>query len=402
MPNLDFQPEILSQQESRRIASKQVLSFISLPFLEAGPQAFSLTGAGPAPSKAFFSIGELPEAALEGEPSFNWRNRDIYDVDGRLLFRDQIINLSSEGELRVRTAASPFLRTPVWSVKAGPTLNLEDLARKAMEALWAHPTLVPLPGDVLPPRLVAYSYPKLGILCCRKANPSERFVMDIGDLSIIPLDASSRQEDPDLVNTVWSPYDSVVSATTGLIRSLWEHKMDLLDSQPEAGGGNLPEAVIEAEGSIQEELTTNPELRLVGQQTNVFCAVATAKMILEHHHFNHTQEQIAYVMQTGEFGTLPNNQVAGIPGLTGGTFIGISDFSPSFDEAKIEIRQNRPFKSGISGHARACGGFRVENGGKNLLYIYDPWPPNQGDIYYEDWDAVRHTNHMYVRPALFS
>lgn len=400
MSTLDLQPVFLSKQESKEVASKQLLSFLAVPVAEAEAERELMTAdPGLASSKSLFSIDALPhEAFVEGPLLSVWKSRKIYDVDGVLLFRDQIINLGSGNELRVRTAASDLLRTPVWSVKAGPALDVEGLMAGALAALQKTPDLEPLlvdgEEDV---RIVCYSYPKLGILCYSRADPSAGFVIDIGDLIIIPLDASRQKEHPQSVFTVWSPYDLVAASTIEEFRSLWKHNVTQLPALPETVEA-LSKTIKEAKPLVPEE--TIPKLKLVGQQTDAFCVPAVAKMILEQHGICKTQNEIAIAMKTDLCGTTLPNEVEAIPGLTGGVLRAVPDLTASFDEAKKEIRQNRPLKVGTPGHARACDGFKVEDkeGGKSFIHIYDPWPPGQGEIYDECREGITYTDHVYVRP----
>jgi hypothetical protein len=83
------------------------------------------------------------------------------------------------------------------------------------------------------------------------------------------------------------------------------------------------------------------------------------------------------------------------------------DESADFAEARAEIDANRPFKSGIPGHARVGAGYERSwswsmLGFDRSLLVYDPWPWNAdicdgGAITWEDWDTVNHTNFIYVR-----
>ena len=70
------------------------------------------------------------------------------------------------------------------------------------------------------------------------------------------------------------------------------------------------------------------------------------------------------------------------------------DYDCTWVKAKDEIDANRPLKSGVPGHARACAGWWSD--GTNYLYIYDPLPVNQGEIYWESWGSIEHTNYIYV------
>jgi len=109
-------------------------------------------------------------------------------------------------------------------------------------------------------------------------------------------------------------------------------------------------------------------------------------------------------------GTGVEDQATGIESLTNNSFNATVDYSADWAEAKAEIDANRPLKSGIPGHARACAGWKRQNifiigqSPRRWLRIYDPWPWNAnicegGAVVWEDWDAVTHTNFMYVRHA---
>jgi hypothetical protein len=149
--------------------------------------------------------------------------------------------------------------------------------------------------------------------------------------------------------------------------------------------------------------------RLYAQQTNVYCAVATGQMILDWHRWYYTQDQIAAAMNTGAGGTNNDDQVSGYESLTNFSFNATYDASAQWSEAKAEIDAGRPLKSGVPGHARACNGWRRGwsfgfGGFEYALHIYDPWPWNAdicdgGAVYWEDWDAITHTNWIYVRHA---
>ena len=395
MPTFDLKPVFLSEQESKLIASRQLLSFLFVDSRAKRERAH-------APSKALFSFRALPrDAFIDAPPWFNWSSRPIYDVDGLLLFRDHTLRLDSDNEIQVRTAGSDLLRTPVWSVRAGKASNIDGLITKALVVLKETTDLEPiLVDDEVTVRLICYGYPRLGILCSSHTQPTLKFVMDLWDLVIIPVSPTEQDAPPESVKTIWSPYDWVARPTLGHFRSRFQHNLELLPELPEKIE-DLRKAIKAARSGIIEELTTKPELTLIGQQTDFFCAPATAKMILEHHGISKTQDQIAFEMQTLTTGTKPEDQERAIPRLTDSRFDGLLDITTSLSEAKDEIRENRPFKTGNATHARACGGFKVEQGGTEWLYLYDPLPCNEGRIYFENWEADRHLDYIYVRPALF-
>src|SRR5690606_8958892 len=121
---------------------------------------------------------------------------------------------------------------------------------------------------------------------------------------------------------------------------------------------------------------------------DVYCAVATAQMILSWHGINKSQEEIAREMRTGTDGTANDDQVRGYALLSNRSLAAELDLTASFSEATNEIHEGRrPFKSGIPGHARAATGWKtVDNsneGSVNWVYILDPWPVGEGKEYWE-------------------
>lgn len=147
---------------------------------------------------------------------------------------------------------------------------------------------------------------------------------------------------------------------------------------------------------------------LYAQQTSVYCAVATGQMILDFYRRYFEQDDIAAAMSTGAGGTSNTGQVTGYESLSNGCLDATYDNSAAWSEAKPEIDANRPLKSGIPGHARACTGWMRQNiwiigtQPKKWLQIHDPWPWNSnicqgGAVYWEDWSTVTHTNFIYLR-----
>lgn len=332
---------------------------------------------------AAWSRTNVPEAARP--PS--WDETELYDIHGKLLFRDQVMALQDGTELRARTAADQRLGAPVWSLALGAPLDVPAMRAAAAKAAKAK-RLTPVPGKR---SLICYSYPKLGLLCRNKAGA--KVVVDLGDYSLIPFDAA---EGADFAETLfaWSPYDWVQPGRLPMLRERWSATSSLakpLPRRPEAF-----EAAIAAAAPTVKQKTL--ALNLHGQKTNVWCAVATAQMILEFHGFQATQQKIANAMGTGPTGTTNDAQVIGYQQVSHGKLSATIDTTASFSEACREIDAQHPCKSGINGHARACAGYKIEDQTSHWLYIFDPWPPQRGQVYWENWASVFHTNYIYVRP----
>jgi hypothetical protein len=394
----DVQPSFLKEEQSRVIASRQLLSFLTVPSEPTTEQEKR------APSKRLFSLGGIPQDAFTNKPGLlNWKSRPIYDVDGELLFWDQTLPLTSGNEFHVRIAGSDLLRTPVWNIGAGPTMDVDGLISKALLFIQATGDLKPLivEGETTV-RLTCYGYPRLGILCSSQAELSAQFVVDLWDWTKIRVEPKALNP-PESVITVWSPYDLVNRSTLADFRSRWERDIELLPLLPPTIDG-FSNAVRMAQTSIIEERTTNPELVKTGQETGYYCAAATAQMILEQHGFTElTQIEIANLMLTNPTnGATPLNQERAIRPLTDSRLKGVLDQTASVLEAKREIRANRPFKIGLASHARACGGFKTETGGREWLYLYDPLPTRKGRVYYEPWQSSRPIDFMYVQSILYS
>jgi hypothetical protein len=387
------------------MASRQVLPFLGLGARATDPNDELSINLELAPSKSLFSLDRFGEDSFRKEtPLFNWRTRPIYDINDRLLFYDQTLPLGSENELRVRTAASDLLLTPVWSVRAGRTINMDGLISKALSVIRETPDLEPVVFEKeVDVRLVCYGYPRMGLACFSRTRPTLRFIIDLWDLNFIPVEDTERLDTPaESVTATWSPYDFVSTATVGHFRSRFQRNKEKFKDSPDPPERveDLRTALAVAGRRIRDTRTTKPELRLSGQQTRFFCAAATAQMILEHHQVRRTQDEIARVMNTvTNKGAEPQHQAAAIRQLTDQRFGGELDSTATFEDAMREIQSNRPFRTGGFSHARACGGYLIEEGGKQWVYIYDPLPTNQGDIYYEAWEAILHCNYIYVTPV---
>ena len=398
--HIDPESTHVSEQDARLYASRQILPFLFEPGEYDNRRHLRQRRAA---SKSLLSFANIPPDAFTDAPElFCWNTRRIYDVDGVLLFRDQTLSLGQREELHVRTAASELLQSPVWSVRAGQKVEIDGLINKALSWIKAKGDLEPVMiADEKMPRVICYGYPKLGILCRSKKSPDVRFVVDLWELVEIAVDVDDHEAPLEFVRAVWSPFDYVARGKRAHLRALFRRNVAALARLPERVE-DLIKAIEEAGGSIQESRITCPELELESQQTNYFCAAATAKMILDFYGIQQagaelSQNQIYGAMGVGETGALPQRQVDAIPELTANALTASLDVDPVFSEAADEIRGERPFKTGTAGHARACSGFLIEGGGKQWLYIYDPYPANDGAVYYEAWEIGYYLNYMFVQ-----
>lgn len=166
---------------------------------------------------------------------------------------------------------------------------------------------------------------------------------------------------------------------------------------------------------IQQYFENNPPIvseimlpiAVVGQKTPVYCAIASAEMILKYYGFNYSQDQIATAMKPDSSGCTNNNQMTAYKQLSNDSLVTIYDTSPSFEEAFESCNLYMPMKSGVPGHARVCRGW------KKYIYISplsgqvlkeerwylinDPWPVNQGSIRWENSDSLTYRNFIFVK-----
>lgn len=397
----DLQPYFLDEQQCKEFATRQMLSFITFPDSEIEPPPH----VRPASGESLFSFNAIPDKAFGDRPElFNWKSRDIYDVDGLLLFRDQTLDLGSGNEWHVRVAANSLLREQVWCTCAyaepEPNRSLKVLVENALAVLRGNDSLEPfIVADEENVRLVAYNYPRLGILCYSRADHDARFVLDIENLTVISLEQQTPSANSESVTAVWSPYDAVNRSTAAHFCGLWQRNLLTLPALPESHA-DLPDDIREAENFVLEQHIVNPMLTPIAQESDAHCAAATAQMILAHYDLNNrSQAEVADLMQTGPTGAKPEDQLTGLNEiLKGSPYIATLDNGPTYAEALDELRADRPLKTGGPIHARAVAGFRVETNGKKWLYIFDPRPTGQGSICCEIWDEAIHKNFMYVRP----
>ena len=146
---------------------------------------------------------------------------------------------------------------------------------------------------------------------------------------------------------------------------------------------------------------------LVSQENNRFCAVATAKMILEYFGISGlTQERIADAIGTNSVGTDPGME--GLDDLLGAQWSTDLQRNPTFDQTSTYLNNFLPGKSGIREHARLLRGWREyiyinpDNGRPSFkmqfYLINDPYPTGAGQYILESVSKPI-TNHRLKNTA---
>jgi hypothetical protein len=327
----------------------------------------------------------------------------IYDLNGQPLFYDFTVYSNNDDPVGiVRATASTVLGVPVCSVYLGaPRWDIgkaNEKAKKLVEKKFR--------AQVASSKLVCYAYPKLGI-ALEWVDPRKhkrgRTIIDVSDLSIIPEIKRPKARGVG----AWSIYDKIPtrkvpgavkkyalhnnfvsrlkrSKKFDIVKSLSGDKFALAQAQFAKYYSSYEAKIL----SFCTHSFSHECFRMHGQETDVWCVVATGQMILDFWRYYETQSNIATAMGTGAGGTGWTGEVNGLESLTCNHFDAQSDLNPSFSKAMKEINANRPFDYSYPRHAMACVGYsRYKLTFLNIdsVYLYDPWPVNTGAIRWEVW-----------------
>ena len=355
------------------------------------------------------------------------RATEIFDPNGQLLFYDFALQSGRTHIATIRAAANSKVGSTVVSVRLGAQKwNLAISKKRISEILSTKFSKFKVSKTLL----VCYSYPKIGLMVTlTNGKETLEVIFDISDFSIIP----DKPQNENLEGVFsWSFLDSIDR------KSVEERKKKYL------GSAELTKKVFDGESGSEKiyqltdirnvidisqlVLNTRSEKELQfcthyrhneqgshhcfilhAQEINDYCSVATAQMILCYYRYYYSQDQIAPSLGYSSGAGCPTDVSAGYEALSNNHIQATFDSSATWTEAKNQIDQLHPMKSGISGHARAAAGYSRNifmilgstNNDEKLL-IYDPWPWNAdlkvgGDVYWEDWDSITHTNFVYTR-----
>jgi hypothetical protein len=390
---------------------------------------------GPNDAREHAVLGALQHAAASLPGTEAWaaariasEPQVIHDLNGQPLFLDFPL-VSNDGEVGyARAAASRVVGAPVLSVELGARhWSFPAAVRKLTpQVKKAHPG-----ARIAAPKLVCYSYPKLGVMfeLTDESGGSSRAIFDVASLDPV------REGDPAKTEgaVAWSYYDTIPDE----VRASRIKRYDALDKTrlalPAAERRRLfADRVLKANIDILQpliiKLTITKTLAycehyamtharghhcfaLKAQQVNDYCAGATAQMVLCYYRYDFPQDTIAPALGYSTGGGCPADQSPGYKSLSYNHLNASYDPEATWEKARDQIDARQPFKSGVPGHARACAGYsslrtiKLASGGlgstrsDEKLYIYDPWPWNAdfalgGALYWEDWSSITHTNYV--------
>ncbi len=372
----------------------------------------------------------LVEFILSGSPGLEsglWDNAVIgedpvviHDLTGQPLFFQFPVLKDGISVGTIKASASTVLPSSVIAMSLKPPYYTQEEVTKSAEAF----LLREYPGsEILSTSIICYSYPKIGqkisFIPEKGSNPQE-----------IILDISTGEPVDD--TATWSYYRAIPESAIIKNRDQWikERAIDstvlaearkgrmekpsslqdidlqklagTLRSIPEYGTwidtrfnqGTTDAEITDKAGSKTLSMTLHP------QQKDTWCTVATIQMISEYYGFSFTQSYIAQKTHTtGSDGTITVNEIAFFKDYVNQKDTH-SDSSETFEEERAELAASRPFDSSVySGknvHARVCAGYD-DNWGRSRLYIYDPWPVNGGDIYWESFSDQSHFEDVFIK-----
>jgi hypothetical protein len=369
------------------------------------------------------NVAVNPDLARWAPGAVNRTPQLIYDINGQPLFCDFRVGRGDATFGFVRVAASRLLGSSVIASELGERKwSFEAAARKLTPKVKKE-----FAGSkISAPRLVCYSYPKLGVqFDIDGPSGKKRAIFDVASLARVPEQVEGGTQREGFV--AWSFYD----ALTDKERKSRLARFKKVDADVSGLSARLRKEVLAARTVLGAIDVLKPVFRrtvtkllqycthyghtharshhcfsLHGQQVDDYCAVATCQMILCYYRYYYAQNDIAPALDYSDGSGCPPDQSPGYESLTCNHLDSSFDSSATWEKARDQINLLRPMKSGIPGHARAVAGYsytwwKLSGIQDKKLYIYDPWPWNAsyelgGAVVWEDWDAVTHTNYVYA------
>ena len=293
--------------------------------------------------------------------------------------------------------------------KLGQTVQLVELNPKPFDATEAMKKSIEIAknehpdGKIKLTQMVVYDYPLIGAMTVVKdktTGDEYRIFVDVHTLDVVPDEPATETK-----RGIWSIYEQRLK--NGIDENLknWQES-DNLTKSVEYKAANLEinmstpiteENMEKLSSNVVTTATTNTlNVPLYGGEKTYYCGPATAQMIAKYYGVSHTQDYIYGIMgATAPQGTTVNHQFTYYTSSQGlAKTHSAKDYDLYFGEVVTEINNNRPIKSGVSGHARACVGYYYDTG-EQLLALNDPSPQWTGSYQLEAFGSE--INRIYVR-----
>lgn len=331
---------------------------------------------------------------------------ELYDINGKRLFYQFSVNKNNEIIGKIKVCADKTLGQSVQSFEFDPRpFDATEAIKKSIEiAKNRYPN-----AEIKSTKVVVYNYPQIGAMTVVKnktTGDEHRIFVDVYKLDIVE-DKPATETEPG----VWSMYEQ--ASKNGVEKNLkdWQESDQLtnyIEQEAADEGIDINSIVTEekvkklrGDAAIYEVITSKTlSVPLYGQETDYYCAPTSAQMIAAYHGVSHTQSYIYQLMGPNygsSGGVYPENQLqyyTSSSGLNKPNSVSTT-ISLTFNNAVSEINSYRPFKSGITGHARVCKGYSYTDFGVQYLKINDPSPVGSGFSTVES--PGQEVNRIYVR-----
>lgn len=301
---------------------------------------------------------------------------EVYDPNGEKLFYLFYIDKDGKNIGTIKIASSKALGSSILTFGTVPSYIEKDTmdlkAKEYIEENYENAKLLSL-------QVVCYDYPKIGL--------SLTFINQDGNQDQVLLDAYDYSKVPE--SDVASFYDSIAESDISSRVSEWEDQDTYLD--------DIAEKSYSPKATVTKTLSG---FHLYPQEDEDSCALATAQMISDYYGYTRTQQQIVQTIGVNpadgvKIKDVVNNYYK--KSVSNGGIGKTSTYLESvgnvlFNTVKSEINSYHPIhtcRNELNGrHARAIAGYSyVTTSGNEYLYIYEPWPVNQGDLYWESWNV---------------
>jgi hypothetical protein len=364
--------------------------------------------------------GSFPQAALEGAELHG--STPVHDLNGEVLFHRFPIFQNDVSIGSADVAAHTAFGAPLLAVAPLAVWDEQQLLAQAQDVLHKRGAekRKAKPESYDEVRFVAYSYPKIAV----------QFLLDGKEVAMLECfswidvpreeDSKRKKMEPGSFER-WSLLDELPAKHKRDNHAKFEERVNAIDHpklSAESGGttggfGPISYAMINAVASIIQ-LTISYEIHfsgrstdhhvcfeLRGQETSVWCVVASVQMVLDFYRYNYPQTKIAQQLDLGTLSNpsgLPygdeNKVVTQLEVMSSNALSASMTATPTFAHYTSELQQNRPMISFIPGHSRAVAGYTsslialVGYAPFHGLLVYDPWPPNAGVITrWENYDT---------------
>jgi len=380
---------------------------------------------GSARDNAQFHIYSMVAARFRGFEGWErtrifTRPKIVYDLSGLPLFYDFTAYRGRKHVGFVRTAANKALGDPVIGTQVTPPGWNMNAARNELRKLVKRRYPRYAIGRM---RLVCYSYPKLA-LSARIVSPRgkiETLLMDVGDFTEISREPGRPREF--LGQVPYSLLNAIPEEQEKKGQQVWEkinRKVeDVFKEERELDPKRLSKlAPVDRLAVLKKEIFKLELFKIFNervldfcchtgscmdhecfclhpQENNVHCARAAAQMMLCYWRYCYSQHEIAQAYGVNDnVGTPVAAVVPGLESLTNQCFDATLHWTVNWSTYNNEISKRRPLMSCVPGHARACAGTKqwniwiINTPRPRYLYIFDPWPPNTGAIYWENFNTT--------------